>query len=125
MIIQCVSSESTDRYPAVTVLYCRGAMHEYDIRCSSRIIANAIVVEPEISARLTTTIRHAHEGITSNLCPRRMSGSSCHRHINASVFQFFQEILSDKIEIKSICIVSLPILSTCLLSKVGFRISVP
>ena len=56
---------------AVSVLYCRGALHEYVIRCSLHVVVNLGIEEPDISAPQIVTIRHTCEGITSNSSPRQ------------------------------------------------------
>jgi hypothetical protein len=80
--------------PAVPVLYCRGTMHEYLIRCSLHVVVYSTIEETDMSSPLITTIRHACAGITSNSCPRQASDSSCHK---ASVFQLFQQIHSTNV----------------------------
>ena len=87
--------------PTVSVLYCRGALHEYVITCSLHVVLYSAIEEPDISAPLITTIRHACEGIASSSRPRQASDSSCHRPTKASVFQLFQQVHSTKEEMNS------------------------
>ena len=97
---------------AMSVLYCRGAMHEYHVRCSLHVVFNSIIEEPDISSPLIATSRHAYEGITSNSCLRQASDSSCHRPTKTSVFQLFQQVHSTKVEINSILVILFLFLST-------------
>jgi len=83
-------------------------MHIYLITCSLNVVVNSTIEEPDISAPLIATIRHACGGITSNSCPRQASDSSCHRPTKASVFQLFQQVHSTKVEINSIRVIFSP-----------------
>ena len=109
--------------PAVSVLYRRGAMHEYRIRYILCIVVNSTIEEPDISSPLIAASRHACEGVTSNSCPRQTSDSPCHRHNKTSVFQFFQQVHSTKVEINYIRAIHLPFLSTWSIFKVVLKIS--